>query len=112
MDYKSTVQNFRHNLSVNHLVKYEPYMQEEIIERTIFIYSKAVIIASYNWLIRKPTPKSRFENESNIYKAWFCYIVATEILRRDDNKTPVSPDLAKEIMSTIAAGDGSPDRRK
>jgi len=82
MNWDDTKQNFRTNLSVDHLKKYPPERIDYIIHTTVFIYAKAVLIASYKWLLRQKTPINRYESEASIFRAWVCYIVATEILKR------------------------------
>lgn len=82
MNYKDTVLNFKANLSDSHLAKYDKYEQINIVFTTIYIYAKAMFTGIYKWVLRKPTPKSTYENEKCYYKAWFCYIVAKEIIKR------------------------------
>jgi hypothetical protein len=77
MDYKETIQNFKANFKRGY-----KYKDSNLIFVTTIIYTKAFFIASKNWALNKQTPKTLFENETNVFKAWICYIVATEILRR------------------------------
>jgi hypothetical protein len=82
MNYKDTVQNFKANLSDAHLINYDKREQVNIVFTTIYIYAKAMLIGIYKWILGKSTPKSTYENEKCYYKAWFCYIVAKEIMKR------------------------------
>ena len=82
MNYKDTVQNFKTNLSDAHLINYDKREQVNIVFTTIYIYAKAMLIGVYKWILGKPTPKSTYENEKCYYKAWFCYIISKEIMKR------------------------------
>lgn len=82
MNYKDTVKNFKETLSYKHLVKYNIIEQVKIIFTTIFIYGKAIVIGGYKFIIREHTPKSNIENEECYYRAWVCYIVHKEIMKR------------------------------
>ena len=82
MNYKQTVENFKDTLSDAHLINYNKRKQLVIVFTIIYIYVKAMFIGVYEWVLGKPTPKSTIENQKSYYKAWFCYIVAKEIMKR------------------------------
>lgn len=82
MNYKETISNFKAYFSGYHLASHTLQGGLYIILVITFIYSKAMFIGIYKWILKKPTPKNNYESESNYYKAWFCYIVSVEILKR------------------------------
>ena len=82
MNWKDTIGNIKANYSQKHFANYSTKEQRNIKRVTAWITLKAAIIGMMNQVIFRMPKQNRFENEKTPFKAWFCKLWASEVMKR------------------------------
>lgn len=98
MNWKNTIDNIKGCYTKRHLKDYPRKEKFKIIFLITWIAIKAFVIAFCNSLIRREPPKTVFQNEQIIFKAWVCLVYAREIMKPINNTETKNPTIGKHTF--------------
>ena len=81
MNWKDTIGTIKANYGDKHLSRYTEKERWNIVITTTWIVVKASVIGGLNQIIFR-MPKPKMQSETVAFKAWFCEVFASEVLKR------------------------------